>query len=155
MPVLSDLIHNIQIAIDTFWYQILMTLAAFQWSLLRGALMMGYTIQLLTNWLTTQAFAPLIQQTGASLQVATAWMFVIALFVLGITYMLASIVRLDVVSPRNAILWYVAGAIFFQLGPALYRGMDDFRRSISAAFYLSVLNAVQGQVGAALTSLNS
>jgi hypothetical protein len=154
MPVLSDLIHQIQIAIDTFWYQILMTLAAFQWSLLRGALMMGYTIQLLTNWLTNQAFAPLIQQTGASLQVATTWAFVLALFVLGFTYMLASIVRLDVVSPRNAILWYIAGVLFFQFGPALYRGMDDFRRSVSAAFYLSVLNAVQGQAGSALTSLN-
>ena len=83
--------------------------------------MMGYTIELLNDWLTTQAFAPLIQQTGDSLRVATSLAFVVALFVLGVTYLLASIVRLDVVSPRNAILWYLAGVIFFQVGPALYQ----------------------------------
>lgn len=155
MPIIGDIVRQIQLAIDTFWYQLLMMLAAFQWSLLRGAFMMGYTIQLLTNWLATEAFAPLIQQTGDSLQLATSWAFVIALFVLGMTYMLASIVRLDVVSPRSAILWFVAGMIFFQVGPALYRGMADFRRTVSSAFYLSVLSTMQSQSGAALSSLSS
>ncbi len=155
MPIIGDLIRQIQIAIDTFWYQLLMTLAGFQWSLLRGAFMMGYTIQLLSNWLVSQAFSPLIQQTGDSLRVATSWAFVIALFVLGITYLLASIVRLDVVSPRNAILWFLAGLIFFQVGPALYRGMNDFRRTISSAFYLSVLGTMRSTSGSALASLNN
>ncbi len=155
MPIIGDLIRNLQIAIDAFWYQLLMTLAAFQWSLLRGAFMMGYTIQLLTDWLATRAFAPLIQQTGESLQMATSWAFVIALLVLGITYLLASIVRLDVVSPRNAILWFCAGLIFFQIGPALYQGMSDFRRTVSAAFYLSVLDSMRGTAGGALVSLSA
>ena len=154
MPIIGDLIRNLQIAIDAFWYQLLMTLAAFQWSLLRGAFMMGHTIQLLTDWLAERAFAPLIRQTSDSLQVATSWAFVLALLVLGITYLLAAIVRLDVVNPRSAILWFVAGMVFFQIGPALYQGMSDFRRTVSAAFYLSVLDSMRGTTGGALTSLN-
>ena len=63
------------------------------------------------------------------MRVTASLSFVIALIVLGITYLLAAFVRLDVVSPRSAIGWYLAGAVFFQLGPQLYQGMNDFRRT--------------------------
>src|SRR5574338_875405 len=101
MPIIDDIIRNLQLAIDSLWYNVLMMLAQAHWSLLRGVFMMGHTIELLNNWLTAQAFAPLIQQTGDSLRVVTSMVFVVALFVLGVTYMLASIIRLDVVSPRS------------------------------------------------------
>ncbi len=95
-----------------------------------------------------------IQQTGDSLRVATSLAFVFALVILGVTYLIASIVRLDIVSPRNAILWYFAGVLFFSVGPSLYQGMNDFRRTVSSAFYLSVLNTLQGQTGSVMSSLN-
>lgn len=150
MPILDDLI----LKLDTLWYNVIYLLAAAHWGLMRGVFMMGYTIELLTQWMTTQAFSPLIQQTGDSLRVATSLAFVFALIILGLTYLIASIVRLDIVSPRNAILWYFAGLLFFAIGPSLYQGMNDFRRTISSAFYLSVLNTIQGQTGSALASLN-
>src|SRR5581483_11526002 len=150
MPILDDLILKFY----TFLYNLLYMLAGAHWGLMRGVFMMGYTVELLTNWITTQAFAPLIQQTGDSLRVATSLAFVFALIILGLTYLIASIVRLDIVSPRNAILWYFAGLLFFGIGPALYQGMNDFRRTVSSAFYLSVLNTIQGQTGAAFSSLN-
>jgi hypothetical protein len=150
MPILDDLILKFY----TFLYNLLYMLAGAHWGLMRGVFMMGYTVELLTNWITTQAFAPLIQQTGDSLRVATSLAFVFALIILGLTYLIASIVRLDIVSPRNAILWYFAGLLFFGIGPALYQGMNHFRRTVSSAFYLSVLNTIQGQTGAAFSSLN-
>jgi hypothetical protein len=150
MPILDDVILKLY----TFWYNLLYLLAAAHWGLMRGVFMMGYTIELLTQWLTTQAFSPLIQQTGDSLRVATSLAFVFALVILGLTYLIASIVRLDIVSPRNAILWYIAGMLFFSVGPSLYQGMNDFRRTVSSAFYLSVLNTLQGQTGSAISSLN-
>src|SRR5579859_1193849 len=150
MPILDDLI----LKLDTLWYNLIYMLAAAHWGLMRGVFMMGYTVELLTQWITTQAFSPLIQQTGDSLRVATSLAFVFALIVLGVTYLIASIVRLDIVSPRNAILWYIAGVIFFSIGPLLYQGMNDFRQTISSAFYLSVLNTLQGQSGSAFSSLN-
>jgi hypothetical protein len=39
--------------------------------------------------------------TSDTLEVAVGLAFLIALFVLGITYLLAAIIRLDVVSPRS------------------------------------------------------
>src|SRR5258707_2803382 len=150
MPILDDLI----LKLDTLWYNLIYMLAAAHWGLMRGVFMMGYTIELLTQWMTTQAFSPLIQQTGDSLKVATSLAFVFALIILGLTYLIASIVRLDIVSPRNAILWYFAGVVFFSIGPSLYQGMNDFRRTVSSAFYLSVLNTMKGQAGSALSSLN-
>jgi hypothetical protein len=150
MPILDDVILKLY----TFWYNLLYLLAAAHWGLMRGVFMMGYTIELLTQWMTTQAFSPLIQQTGDSLRVATSLAFVFALVILGVTYLIASIVRLDIVSPRNAILWYFAGVLFFSVGPSLYQGMNDFRRTVSSAFYLSVLNTLQGQTGSVMSSLN-
>src|SRR5687767_11486300 len=113
MPILDDLILKLY----TLWYNLLYMLAAAHWGVMRGVFMMGYTIELLTQWLTIEAFTPLIQQTGDSLRVATSLAFVFALIILGLTYLVASIVRLDIVSPRSAILWYFAGLLFFGIGP--------------------------------------
>ncbi len=151
MPILDDMI----LKLDTLWYNLVYMLAAAHWGVMRSVFMMGYTVELLTQWITTQAFSPLIQQTGDSLRVATSLAFVFALIILGVTYLVASIVRLDIVSPRNAILWYFAGVLFFSIGPSLYQAMNDFRYTVSTAFYLSVLNTLRGQTGSTFSSLNN
>jgi hypothetical protein len=45
MPWVNDIINNLQIAIDSFWYNILMMLASLHWGLMRSFLLSGYTIQ--------------------------------------------------------------------------------------------------------------
>ncbi len=154
MNPMDELLRGIGIRIDWFWYNILWTLAGIGWSLARALVMMGYTIELLDQWLTQNAFTPLIQQTNASLQVAVNLSFFVALLVLGITYLLAVFVRLDVVAPKSAIMWYLAGALFFTSGPALYQSMTDFRRGVAQAFYLSALNGLQATQGGIFASLN-
>jgi hypothetical protein len=151
MPI--DPTLGLRIAIDTFWYNLLLNLAGLHWGLLRGFIMMGYIVEVINRWLAQNAFSPLIQMTSDTLEVAVGLAFLVALFVLGITYLLAAIIRLDVVSPRSAIVWYIAGSLFFAVGPSLYQGMNDFRMTVAEGFYLSALNGLQGSVGGAFGSL--
>ncbi|MEO8397163.1 MAG: hypothetical protein ABI700_29480, partial [Chloroflexota bacterium] len=155
MPIIDDMLQGLQIQIDSLWYNILLSLAGIHWSAQRAFIMMGYTIELMNTWLVSNAFTPLIAQTNASLQIAVTAAFVIALLVLGITYLLAAFARIRVVEPRSAIAWYLAGALFFALGPQLYQGLNDFRLDVSQAFYASTLSGLQSTTGTAFNSLNS
>jgi hypothetical protein len=155
MPIVDDVLNGLQIQIDILWWNLLYSLAGMQWSLQRAFLMMGYTIELMNQWLVDNAFTPLIQQTNASLQVAVSVAFIVALLVLGVTYLLAAFARLRVVEPKSAIAWYLAGVLFFSLGPSLYQGMSDFRRTLSQAFYASSLSGLAVATGTAFDSLSS
>ena len=79
-----DVVGDLKRAIDTFYYNIVMSLAELHWSLLRGLILMGHTIETINRWLIEDAFAPLIQQTNASLSVAVSFAFLIALIILEI-----------------------------------------------------------------------
>ena len=155
MPIIDDMLQGLQVQIDTLWYNILLSLAGIHWSAERAFIMMGYTIELMNTWLVNNAFTPLIAQTNASLQVAVTAAFAIAMLVLGITYLLAAFARIRVVEPRSAFAWYLAGALFFALGPQLYQGMSDFRRDVSQAFYASTLSGLQSATESAFNSLDS
>ncbi|MBK8030486.1 MAG: hypothetical protein IPK17_13470 [Chloroflexi bacterium] len=155
MPIVDDVLNGLQIQIDTLWYNLLFSLAGMGWSVQRAFLMLGYTIELINQWLVDQAFTPLIAQTNASLQLAVSLAFVVALLILGITYLLAAFARLRVVEPKSAVGWYLAGALFFTLGPGLYQGMSEFRRDVTQAFYASTLSELSATTGAAFNSLDS
>lgn len=143
MPWVDDVLDGLQVQIDKLWYDILRLLAVAGWTLQKGLFMMGHAIELANLWLVDNAFAPLIAQTNHQLRLTASLAFVIALIVLGITYLLAAFARLDIVSPRSAIAWYLAGAVFFQLGPTLYQGMHAFRRDLSTGFYAIALDSMQ------------
>jgi hypothetical protein len=155
MPLIDDILNGLHIQIDTLWYNLLYSLAGIGWGIQRAVLMMGYTLELMNQWLVEQAFMPLIAQTNASLQVAVSASFAVALIVLGITYLLAAFARIRVVEPRSAIAWYLAGAVFFALGPQLYQGMGDLRRELAQGFYASSLSGLQATTGTAFSSLNA
>jgi hypothetical protein len=149
-----DILTGLSQVIDAFWYNILLSVAGLHWSLLRGLIMMGHTVEVINNWLLNNAFAPLIAQTNASLSTAVRFAFVLALLVLGLTYLLAAFIRLDVVNFRSAILWYIAGALFFSFGPDLYRGMNDFRSAVAQGFYASTLSGLQATTGTTFSALD-
>ncbi|MBK8138434.1 MAG: hypothetical protein IPK52_21920 [Chloroflexi bacterium] len=143
--------------IDELKYSIIVLIAGIHWSLQEALLMAGYTVKLVNQWLIDHVFVPVIAQTNSSLGVAVGYVFVVALLVLGITYMLAAFVRLDVVSPRSALMWYIAGALFFSIGPSFYQSMNDFRLNIGQVMYLSVLNGMASNAGdfSSLAQVNS
>ncbi len=133
--------------LDELLYSIIVLIAGIHWSLQEALLMAGYTVKLVNQWLIDHVFAPVIAQTNGSLGVAVGYVFIVALLVLGITYMLASFIRLDVVSPRSALIWYIAGVLFFSIGPSFYRGLNDFRLNIGQVMYVSVLNGMSANAG--------
>lgn len=143
--------------IDELQYSIIVLIAGIHWSLQEALLMAGYTVKLVNQWLIENAFMPIIAQTNNSLGMAVSVVFVVALLVLGITYLLAAFIRLDVVNPRSAIMWYVAGLLFFTIGPSLYQGMNAFRLNISQMMYLSVLQGLDDNAGdfSSLAQVNS
>jgi len=143
--------------IDELFYSVIVLIAGVHWSLQEALLMAGYTVKLVNNWLIENAFMPIIAQTNNSLSVAVSVVFVVALLVLGITYLLAAFIRLDVVAPRSAIMWYVAGVLFFTIGPSFYQGMNTFRLNISQVMYLSVLQGLDDNAGdfSSLAQVNS
>ena len=61
------------------------------------------------------------------------------------------------VAPRSAIMWYVAGIMFFTIGPSFYQGMNTFRLNISQLMYLSVLQGLDDNAGdfSSLAQVNS
>jgi hypothetical protein len=133
--------------IDELFYSVIVLIAGVHWSLQEAVLMAGYTIKLINQYLIENAFMPIIAQTNDSLSIAIGVVFVVALLVLGITYLLAAFIRLDVVAPRSAIMWYVAGILFFTIGPSFYQGMNTFRLNISQVMYLSVLQGLDDNAG--------
>jgi hypothetical protein len=143
--------------IDELFYSVIVLIAGVHWSLQEALLMAGYTIKLVNQWLIENAFMPIIAQTNNSLSLAISVVFVVALLVLGITYLLAAFIRLDVVAPRSAIMWYVAGVLFFTIGPSFYQGMNTFRLNISQLMYLSVLQGLDDNAGdfSSLAQVNS
>ncbi len=143
--------------IDELQYSIIVLIAGVHWSLQEAVLMAGYTIKLVNQWLIENAFMPIIAQTNNSLGLALSWVFIVALLVLGITYLLAAFIRLDVVAPRSAIMWYVAGVMFFTIGPSFYQGMNTFRLNISQVMSLSVLQGLDDNAGdfSSLAQVNS
>lgn len=142
---------------DEMLYSIIASLAGVHWGMQKAVLMAGYTVKLINQWLIQHAFMPIIGETNDSLRVAVNVVFVVALLVLGITYMLAAFIRLEIVSPRNAMMWYVAGALFFAIGPSLYQGMNDFRMKISETMYVSVSHNLTDNAGdfSSLSQVNS
>lgn len=153
MQIADAISRFVHVRLDAVHYSLLFSLAELQWSLLRAVFMMGYTVELLNRWLVEQAFTPLIAQVNSSVQVAVSAAFVIALLVLGMTYLLAAFARLRVVEAKSAIAWYLAGALFFTLGPQLFTGFTDLRRTLSQGFYGSSLSSLQLATGSAFSTL--
>jgi hypothetical protein len=100
-PGLDDLVRKIQELITAviagFWtliyssvYYVIQNFAFVHWFVIRIVLGVGFTIQSLNRALTTTFFAPLIQQTSSQMRVAVGLTWVVALFVLGITYLMGA-----------------------------------------------------------------
>jgi len=154
-PGLDDLIRKIQelvtAVIAGFWtliyssvYYAIQNFAFVHWFVIRIMLGVGFTIQSLNRSLTAYFFAPLIQQTSSQMRYAVGLTWVVALFILGITYLMGAFFRAKMVHPKSVFIWYIAALIFFQVGPSVYAEMNTLRGTIQGAFYASSLTALSG-----------
>jgi hypothetical protein len=150
----DDLSQDINFAIDGLWYDILLLHSQAQWFLMRVFIITGIIIDLVTDFIAEQAFAPLISQSNSQLGIAVSLSFTIAMIVLGLSYMVAHFIRLNVVEFKSAFMWYVLVALFFQMGPELYLGMNSLRADINSFFYATSLQTINNS-GSPLSPLNN
>jgi hypothetical protein len=116
-------------------YTILHSVAAIFWWIDQAILLVGFYITALTDWLVNTAMAPLISSVSNQTMSLLAPVFVLAMTVLGITYLLAVFGTIQIVSLRSAILWLLFAAFVYQVGPQLYQGTESFRRGLGGLFY--------------------
>lgn len=45
MPIVDDIVQQLQLQIDTLWYNVLLILAAVHWSSLRAVILAGHAIE--------------------------------------------------------------------------------------------------------------
>jgi hypothetical protein len=150
----DDLTQDIQFMVDGLWYDLLALHAQIQWFLMKVFFILGIVIDLVTDFMAEQAFAPLITQSNGQFGIAVSMSFTIAMLVLGMSYMIAHFIRFNVVEFKSAFTWYVLVALFFQLGPELYLSMNSLRSDINSFFYATALESINNS-GSPLSPLNN
>jgi hypothetical protein len=123
-------------------YSLAKTVAEGMWSLGKALITVGVGIGVLTDWLISSFFQPMISTVGTTFRPMVGIFFFVAMVLLGCTYVLAAFVRLNVVHPRNMVLWWIAGGLFFSVGSNFYASMRDLGQSLTGAFYASTLETV-------------
>ncbi len=126
-------------------YSLSQTIATFLWSVSRTLATASVGAGVLSSWLATHFFQPMIQFSSTTLRPIVGIALFLALSILGICYFLAAFIRLQIVSLRNVILWWIAGGLFFSLGPNLYTSLRQLNESLGGVFYASALDTVSGQ----------
>ncbi|NJL55721.1 hypothetical protein HC928_11320 [bacterium] len=150
----DDLTQDVEFMVDELWYNLLLLAAQIQWFLMKIAFVTGIIIDLVTDFIAEQAFAPLITQSNSQFGIAVSLSFTIAMLVLGLSYLIAHFIRFNVVEFKSAFTWYVLVALFFQLGPELYLGMNSLRSDINSFFYATSLDSINNS-GSPLAPLTS
>ena len=123
-------------------YTILHSIAAIFWWIDQAILLVGFYITALTDWLVNTAMSPLISSVSNQTMGLLAPVFVLAMTVLGITYLLAVFGTIQIVSMRSAILWLLFAAFIYQVGPQMYQGTERFRRGLGGLFYEQGIEAL-------------
>ena len=136
---------QVNIAIYNLEYNISRTVAGFMWSISKMLITTGIGIGVLNQWLATNFFQPMIQLTSATMKPIVGVFMFAALGILGLSYLLAAFIRLNVVSLKSVIVWWFAGALFFSVGPELYLSMRQLHQNISSLFYASSLTTISTQ----------
>ena len=126
-------------------YNIAHVAAAFMWTISRVLTTASVGIGILNQWIAINFFQPMIQMTSATMKPIVGVFLFAALCVLGISYLLAAFIRLNVVSLRSVIVWWIAGGFFFSLGPSFYLSMRNLNQSLSSVFQASAVNVLNGQ----------
>ncbi|MCI0713741.1 MAG: hypothetical protein L0154_26520 [Chloroflexi bacterium] len=145
MPVVDDLTEAIAKFADGLTYDVIKFLAEALWWMIKAAILLAYQIFTLDSWLSDTLFPPLIETANSGTRLAASLTFFVALLLVGLTYLMAVWIKLDVVNPRQAFVWFLAGSLFFQLGPQIYQSFHTMRTEMSYAFFASGLAGVSDQ----------
>jgi hypothetical protein len=114
------------IPLQSLFWNLLFELGALLWVVGRALLNVGYFIMVLTGWVSQNIFAPLLDAVNNQRVCWWVPLFVIAMTILGFTYMLSVFGRFNVVSMRSAVIVALVCGGMYSFGPAIYLGHGRF-----------------------------
>lgn len=142
IPSIDDIVNAFEIFIGGIMYLVLFSMGSLVWLVNHILLALGYIIMSLNLWIAANVFVPIIDTSSGALGRAFGGVAILALLILGLCYMTAFFLRLNIVEPRNAFVWFLFGLFFFSNGSAMYTGLNSLRTTISSFFYQSVVEGI-------------
>jgi hypothetical protein len=129
------MLDGVIVPVQQMAYSILYFAAETLWGINQALLLVGYYILSITSWLSQQMFQPLLTSIGNATDSLLLPVFTLAMIVLAITYLLGVFGVFRVVEFKSAFVWLLVAVMWFQFGPELYLGFEQFRRELSGGFY--------------------
>ena len=147
------MLDGVIVPVQQMAYSILYFIAEIFWGINQALLLVGYYILTITAWLSEQMFQPLLSSIGGATDGLLLPVFTFAMLTLAITYLLGVFGVFRVVEFRSAVMWLLVAVMWFQFGPEIYLGFEQFRRELSGGFYATTYTDLTGG-GGAITGLN-
>lgn len=141
------MLDGVIVPVQQMVYSILYFLAETLWGINQAILLVGYYVMSITSWMSQQMFQPLLTSIGNSTDSLLLPVFTLAMLTLGISYLLGVFGVVRVVEFKSAVIWCAVALMWFQFGPELYLGFEQFRRDLSGGFYSTVFTDVIGAGG--------
>jgi len=143
-PSIGQVLQGLESAGGTFAETFMLEFANLAMFVNRIMLLLAYYLNIVRVSYLGDLFKPMINATALSLSGLFSSVFVIVWVLLGLCYLLAPFVKIEVVRTRSALTWFVIGFFFFQNAGDVYVGIDTFRQSLASAIYSSVTDCVSG-----------
>jgi predicted flap endonuclease-1-like 5' DNA nuclease len=141
------MLDGVIVPVQQMVYSILYFVAETLWGINQAILLVGYYVMSITSWMSQQMFQPLLTSIGNSTDSLLLPVFTLAMLTLGISYLLGVFGVVRVVEFKSAVIWCAVAVMWFQFGPELYLGFEQFRRDLSGGFYGTVFTDVTGAGG--------
>ena len=122
-------------------YSLVYTIARILWFLDQILISGAIAIAWLRNEIVSNIFVPVLGNISTLTESMVGGIFVVALLVLGATYMLSVFFRLNVVEFKSAFLWWLLAGIIFGVGPGVYVQFEQFRMNVGGWFYVAASDA--------------
>jgi len=141
------MLDGVIVPVQQMVYSILYFVAETLWGINQAILLVGYYVMSITSWMSQQMFQPLLTSIGNSTDSLLLPVVTLAMLTLGISYLLGVFGVFRVVEFKSAVIWCAVAIMWFQFGPELYLGFEQFRRDLSGGFYGTVFTDVTGAGG--------
>lgn len=141
------MLDGVIVPVQQMVYSILYFVAETLWGINQAILLVGYYVMSITSWMSQQMFQPLLDSIGNATDSLLLPVFTLAMLTLGITYLLGVFGVFRVVEFKSAVIWCAVAVMWFQFGPELYLGFEQFRRDLSGGFYGTVFTDLTGAGG--------
>ena len=136
-------------------YSLVVSIAGFMWLIDNVILLAAYFIAGVREAAVNSIFVPVLGNLSDISSSIVGGVFMAALLVLALTYLLSVFFRFDVVDFKSALAWWFVAGLLFSTGPALYTGFEDFRVQVGGFFYQASAEAAASELAGAIPGIEN